>query len=178
MQTMGDQDEVLVIDLQVAAGYLGLVRFPEVSSDGVRSAHHGVVRAGVYLRAAHEAVGDVFDDRAARPALVARDLEQVGRLSQMVDELLAESAAHLRTERRGHEVDGERARYLDATLHSVNQTRSAVQSAARLALRLRDQESGAGATAAMREPAITQLHATQHAGHSRAVGAHPAGPRR
>jgi hypothetical protein len=177
---MRDPDEVLVIDLQlrVAAGYLGAARFPEGSRD-LRSAHQGAVRAGEYLHAAYEAMDDVFGDYAARPALVAHDLEQVRRLCQMVDELLTECAAHLRAERRTSGADGDPVEYLDATLHSFHRTRSAVQSAARLVLQLRDQgNDGDGATAVMREPAIARLRAAQRDGLQRAVGAHLAGPRR
>ena len=120
---------------------------------------------------------DVFDDLAGRPALVAHDLERVGRLCQMVDELLGECARHLQTER--HRSDGDQADSVAVSLHSLDRARGAAQSAARLALRLSAAgREPVGTTSAMTAPATARLRAAQRGGLPVAVAALHTGPRR
>lgn len=176
---MRDQDELVLVALQVgvAAEHLNDVRLPDGGHGVARPDQRALARAGDYLSATHEAMRDVFDDQAGRPALVAHDLERVGRLCQMVDELLGECARHLWTER--HFSAGDQADSVDASLHALDRARIAVQSAARLALRLEAAgREPVGTTSAMTAPATARLRAAQRDGHPGAVAALHTGPRR
>lgn len=117
-----------------AAGDEALHRF---SAQQLRPASVGLVRAGTYLQAAQQTIGDVAAD-AARGAIdrAREDLCLLERLCAMVDELSGQAARNLAGTSRDPAAPEAQGPGLLANLSSIEQVQSSAQATGRLAAEL------------------------------------------